>query len=120
MNLVIVEDNELVLYQLLRLVATQSAINISGVAADEEAAITVITENQPDAVLLDLSLRDGTGIDVLKRMRASGSTARVLVLTNYTSEIVRRACESHGIDGFYDKSHESSACFDQLFSWVGK
>lgn len=120
MNLVIVEDSALVLYQLLRLVATQPAIHVAGVAADEETAVSVIGANQPDAILLDLSLVEGTGIDVLKRIRAAGSTARVLVLTNHTAENIRRTCESHGIDGFYDKSHEVPACLDRLFSWAGK
>ncbi len=120
MNLVIVEDSELVLYQLLRQVATQSAINLAGVAADEEAAVSLIKAERPDAVLLDLSLGSGTGLDVLKRIRAAGSKARVLVLTNHTTDIWRRACEPYEIDGFYSKSHQAQVCLDHLFSWVSK
>jgi DNA-binding NarL/FixJ family response regulator len=118
MNLVIVEDNELVLYQLLRLVAKQPGIRVAGLASEEDAAVKVICLEAPDAVLLDLSLAAGSGINVLKRIRAAGSTARVLVLTNQTADIARRSCDSHGIEGFYDKSREFQTCLDHLFSWL--
>lgn len=118
MNLVIIEDNELVLYQLLRLVGKQPGIRVAGLASEEDAAVKVICLEEPDAVLLDLSLATGSGISVLKRIRAAGCRARVLVLTNHTADIARLSCESHGIEGFYDKSRESQACLEQLFSWL--
>lgn len=120
MKLVVVEDSELVLNQLLRLISAQSGITVAGVAADEESAVAVISSTQPDAVMLDLSLLTGSGINVLRRIRAAGSTARVLILTNHTTDTLRRKCESHGIDGFYDKSNQAPACLDHLFSWVAK
>ena len=118
MNLVIIEDNALVLKQLLRLLGEQAAIRVAGTAADEEAAVSLICRVQPLAVLLDLSLAAGSGINVLRRIRAAGTPARVLVLTNQSADIARRACESFGIDGFYDKSSKARVCVDQLFSWL--
>jgi diguanylate cyclase len=118
MNLVIVEDNQMVLVQLLRLIERQPAILLAGTAAEEDAAVSVILDVRPDAVLLDLSLAAGSGLNVLKRMRAVGNSARVLVLTNQTADIVRNACEMHGIDGFYDKSSEARACIEHLCSWA--
>lgn len=118
MNLVIVEDNELVLYQLMRLIAKQPAISVAGVAASEEDAVAVILANQPDAVLLDLSLLTGNGMRVLKRIRDADSRARVLVLTNHSNDILHRMCTRLGIDGYYNKSRETLACLDQLYSWL--
>lgn len=118
MNLVIVEDTEPVRRQLLRLVASQPGICVVGVAASEDDAVSLILAAQPDAVLLDLSLASGTGVRVLRRIRAADCTARVLVLTNHDIDIMRRTCESLGIDGFYDKSREAQACLDHLYSWL--
>lgn len=118
MNLIIVEDNELVRCQLLRLIARQPGIRVVASASHEDEAVSAINAAQPNAVLLDLSLASGTGINVLKRIRAAGSTARVLILTNHTGEVVRRICEQHGIDGFYDKSREAERCLAQLASWL--
>ncbi len=118
MNLVIVEDNELVRRQLLRMIASQSGIRVVGIATSEEEAVSAILSARPDAVLLDLSLATGTGVCVLRRIRAAGCTARVLVLTNHTIDLMRQTCESLGIDGFYDKSRDAQACLEHLFSWL--
>ena len=118
MDLVIVEDSELIQTQLLRLVALRGGIHVVGMATDEDAAVSLITARNPDAVLLDLALASGNGIRVLERIRKGGCATRVLVLTNNTGEALRRACEKHGISGFYDKSKDFQECIDQLFSWL--
>jgi CheY-like chemotaxis protein len=103
---------------LLRLVALHGGITVQGVAGDEEGAVSLITASNPDAVLLDLALAPGSGIHVLQRIRQAGCTARVLVVTNNTVEVLRRSCEALGISGFYDKSRDVEACMDKLFGWL--
>lgn len=118
MNLVIVEDSELVCAQLQRLITALPGIHVIGTAATESAAVERIRMWDPDAVLLDLSLAAGNGLKVLAAIRAAGSRARVLVLTNHADEALRQTCESFGIAGFYDKSEEMYACLDRLNSLV--
>lgn len=118
MDLVIVEDSELVQAQLLRLVSLRGGIDVVGIAASEDAAVSLIASSHPDAVLLDLALAPGSGIRVLERIRNAGCAARVLVLTNTTADVLRQACEALGISGFYDKSRDVPACMDQLFGWL--
>lgn len=118
MKLVIVEDFDLILTQLLRMVARREEIAVVGIAADEESAVALITTHDPDAVLLDLALAPGSGIRVLERIRQAGCTARVLVLTNNTGSVLRRTCEGFGISGFYDKSLDVPACMERLFGWL--
>jgi len=118
MNLVIVEDSELILSQLLRIINEQPRIKVTGLAGTEEEAISVIQAKNPDAILLDLGLAPGSGLRVLETIRAAGCGARVLVLSNNTTEPMRRACNRFGISGFYDKSQEAHACLDKLFSYL--
>jgi DNA-binding NarL/FixJ family response regulator len=118
MDLVIVEDSELVQTQLLRLVSLHGGIDVVGIAASEEAAVSLVVASNPDAVLLDLTLAPGSGIRVLERIRQAGCTARVLVVTNNAADVLRRSCEALGISGFYDKSRDVPACMDQLFGWL--
>lgn len=114
MDLIIVEDNELVLCQLMRLLDQSPAIRVVGTAADEDAAVMAILTNQPDAVLLDIALATGNGVRVLQRVRHAGCKSRVLVLTNHSAEVVRKNCEKFGIDGFYNKSRDVQSCFERL------
>ena len=118
MKLVIVEDSELICGHLLEMIATEPRICVMGVATEEEAAISLILVTSPDAVLLDLSLSPGSGIRVLGRMRAAGSAARVLVLTNNIEPELRNACLGLGVAGFFDKSVEVEQCMQKLFDWL--
>jgi two-component system sensor histidine kinase/response regulator len=118
MKLVVVDDSELIQNQLLRLIATRPAIEVVGTATSEADAVTLILDRQPDAVILDLALSPGSGMQVLKRIRAAGCQARVLVLTNNTGDAFRAACEAQGVAGFYDKYLEVRPCLEQLFSWL--
>ncbi len=79
MRILLVEDNE----RLLQLVAAglrAGGFTTDGFAtvADSEEVLATVTY---DAVVLDLGLPDGDGIDLLKRLRRRGMTVPVLVLT---------------------------------------
>lgn len=118
MNIIIVEDSELISHQLIRLIATQPRIRTCGVAANEEEAVQMILDCQPDAVLLDLALSPGSGVRVLERIREAGCAARVLVLSNNTGAALRTACIAQGISGFFDKSADARLCLEKLFAWL--
>ena len=118
MNLVIVEDSEIVCAQLQRLIASLPGVHVMGTANSETTAVDRIRLWDPDVILLDLSLAEGNGLKVLAAIRAAGSRARVLVLTNHADEALRHTCESYGIAGFYDKIAEMYACLDHLNSMV--
>lgn len=110
MKLVLIEDSELIRDQLLRLLATYPTIQVVGSAGDEDSAVDLISQKRPDMLLLDLALSPGSGLEVLRRIRAAGLATKTLVLSNDTSQPMRRACSKLGIEGFYDKSSEVSAC----------
>ena len=118
MNIVVIEDSELIRSHLLDIIATQPRVHVIGVATEEEEAIRLILTTTPDAVLLDLSLSPGSGIGVLRRIRAAGCAARVLVLTNNIEPALRNACQGLGVAGFFDKSFEAEQCIQQLFDWL--
>ena len=54
---------------------------IVGMATTGEQAVEKVEKLQPDILLLDLQMPGGTGMDVLRRMRSSGSKIRVVLLT---------------------------------------
>ena len=81
MRIVIVEDSPLLRDNLIRLFADHPELSVLGSAAGEDAAVALIAAQRPDTVLLDLSLSQGSGLGVLRRLRATpGLAPRVLVL----------------------------------------
>jgi len=118
MKVYIVEDSIPVREQLTHLLAAVPSLQPIGAAGEEERAVSEILAYHPDVVLLDIALAPGSGVNVLRRIRAAGSGARVLVMTNNVDQALRDACEALGISGFYDKSGEVQACIRRIKDWL--
>ena len=61
---------------------------------------------RPDAVVLDLHLREGNGIDVVRALREAGTLPTCIVLTNHSGLPYRKAALDAGAHHFFDKSTE--------------
>src|SRR5947209_746330 len=81
---------------------------VVGEAEDAPRASRLIRELRPDVVTLDVHLKDGYGIDVLRSMAAQGDKPRpiVIVLTNHVDPHIREACFDLGATHFFDKATE--------------
>ena len=106
MKVFLVEDSALLLERLEALVASIDGARMVGHAAAAREAVEAILASQPDVVVLDIHLKEGTGFDVMRKLRDAGSAAAVLVLTNYPMESYRASAERLGARGFFDKSND--------------
>ena len=81
---------------------------IVGSADTEDAAVNGILDCAPDAVVLDIQLREGNGLNVLLRLRKIEMEVRplVIILTNYNDPEFRYRAMSAGSDYFFDKATE--------------
>jgi two-component system, NarL family, response regulator DevR len=108
-RLVIADDSELVRVGLQTLLQGVPGIMVCGVAATAAEAISVCLREQPDVVLLDIHLPDGTGIDVCRRLLSGGADTRVLFLTSSSAQdIVDEAIRS-GAHGYLLKEINTQA-----------
>lgn len=83
----VVDDHEVVREGLRRMLGRSADLEIVGTAANGEDALRSIPEVGPDVVLLDLSLPDMQGLDVLKALHTEGAEGpKVLVLTVHDDE----------------------------------
>ena len=85
-------------------------VEIVGQAETVAEAISAIGKLQPDVVILDIRMPDGSGIDVLQTIKQDEPMPVVIVLTNYPYPAYRQKCLQAGADFFLDKSTE----FDQI------
>ena len=107
----IADDSPPVAEMLTELIAVPGRIEVVGVGETEQAATQSIQLLKPDAVVLDLQLREGSGTDVIKAVRADASLAgvRLLVTSNHTSPQLRAGCLALGADNYFDKVKELGA-----------
>lgn len=100
----------------------QDLAGIEGVGQAENVAeaIGVIRLLQLDAVILDIRMPGGSGIDVLENIKQNDSAVLNIVLANYPYPVYRQKCLQAGAGFFLDKSRG----FDQVpklfeqFMWI--
>ncbi len=110
MKVVLVEDSALLRERLVQTIASIDGISLVGYAETAPDAIELIKERQPDAIVLDIRLRQGTGLQVLQAVKTTGQLPWVIVLTNFAFPQYRKKYLDSGADYFLDKSNE----FDQI------
>lgn len=118
MNVFIVESSEIARGALQSVLSDMSDIRVVGYAVDESDAIKRIGALLPDAVILDLSLRSGSGIGVLENIKKHHATIKVIVFTNSTDDFYVDCCKRAGADYFFDKSFQFTQLREVLWKWT--
>ncbi len=118
MKIILVEDSELIRQELVRLLSREPRLQVVATIGEEEEAVQRILSEPVDLVLLDLNLAPGSGLNVLRRIRAAGSGARVLVLSNNLRPEIHDACIGAGANGCYDKNTQVEACLSRIARWL--
>ncbi|RCW66691.1 response regulator [Pseudorhodoferax soli] len=107
----LVEDNALIRDNLI--VALEELVDMRVVAwAESEESAAEWLREHPDGwqlAVIDLFLRDGSGLGVLQACRARDPRQRAVVLTNYADVDIRAQCLALGADAVFDKSTELDA-----------
>lgn len=110
MKVFLVDDSVVIRQRLKRMLADVREIQVIGEAEGVLEATNAIAQQKPDAVLLDIHLFDGNGIDVLRHLKKDQPSPAVIILTDYSYPQYRAKCMEVGADFFFVKSTE----FDQV------
>ncbi len=104
----LVEDSAVIRESLIATLEELSEVRVVGCAEDESSAIDwlMAKENQVDLVIIDLFLKSGTGLGVLKSVREKMHDSTMVVLTNYATPDMRQKCLTLGASRVFDKSHD--------------
>lgn len=107
LRVVIVEDSERILAHLAEELSAIDNLCIAGTAATEEEARHLLGAGHWDLAILDLQLREGNGLRVLKTLREEmHAPGIVAVFTNYAFPQYRKRSMDLGADYFFDKASE--------------
>jgi NarL family two-component system response regulator LiaR len=85
-RVLIADDHAVVREGLRGFLALQDDVEVVGEAADGEEAVAAVAGLEPDVALVDLVMPRVDGLEAIKRIRASGSATRVIVLTSFPDE----------------------------------
>ena len=107
----LVEDNKTIRDNLVP--ALEDLVNgrVVGFAETESDALAWLAAHPDDwqLLILDLFLKQGSGLGVLQACQGRKPVQKVVVLSNYATPDIRRRCAEFGVDAVFDKSNEIDA-----------
>ena len=93
-------------------------LKVVGTAEDEAGALSWLAdpEHDCDIAIVDIYLRRGTGLNVLRALQRFGRSADRVVLTNYATDEIRRHALALGASRVFDKSGEIDALVEHCIA----
>ncbi len=111
----LVEDNQTILDNLIETLEEIASVVVIGHAATESEARRWLSlhEGQWQLAVVDMFLREGSGLGVLEGCRQREPHQKVVVLTNFATTDIRQRSIALGADAVFDKSNE----LDEFFAY---
>ena len=106
MKLLIVDDHKVVRDGVRRLVETITVTEIAEAESPSDA-LREFRKLRPDVTILDINLKNGSGLDVLRRLRADDPKAKIVIFSMYSDVVYAVSARREGALGYVSKSAPS-------------
>jgi DNA-binding NarL/FixJ family response regulator len=107
-RIIVVEDHPVVCAGLMELIRNQPDLTCSGSADNTAAAKQLVEQCKPDLILLDLRLKSGDALDLIKSLRVEHPETKVLVLSQYDELIFAERALRAGASGYIMKENATN------------
>lgn len=118
LNTYIVEDSPVIRENLIATLEELAPVRVVGTAEDEASAVRWLGDaaHPVDLVIVDIFLKSGSGLGVLRAAHVLPQRYRLVVLSNYATPDMRSKCLALGAEQVFDKSTE----IDALIQYCGQ
>ncbi len=113
-KILIVDDHPLVRQGLIGLISTQPDFEVCGEASGISQARQIADATHPDVAIIDITLEDGSGIELIKDLSASYPEIKLLVLTMHDELLFAERALRAGAVGFINKQEVSRTIVSAL------
>jgi DNA-binding NarL/FixJ family response regulator len=110
----IVDDHPAVREGLAIRISRQPDLAVCGEAADIAEAMKLVASTRPDIVIVDISLRNGNGIDLIKRIKSRGESIRMLVWSMYSESLCAERALRAGAMGYINKGQATDDIIEAI------
>jgi DNA-binding NarL/FixJ family response regulator len=120
LSVLLIEDSPLIRRSLVEAIDASGELRVNAWADTPGGAIALLASTAFDAVIVDLQLKSGSGIEVLSYLQRTGITdsSFAAVLTNHALPAYRERCLQYGVRHFFDKSLEFDRVLDALHCYA--
>ncbi len=118
MKVYIVEDSPMMIDRIQSKISSIDGLEIAGHAGEEMTALHDARKLRPDFMIIDIRLKGGDGINLLRKVKKEIPGCTVAMLTNYSSPEFREKCLSLGADYFFDKSKDFDSIGNAIAAYI--
>lgn len=115
LKVLLVEDSPILQEMLAEMLDDIEGVQVCGRASGEQEAVSCLNQSTVDLAIVDLELKEGSGLGVLKHVcetEDASSRPRAVVFSSYAHSVVRARCEALGAEAFFDKAQGMDELMD--------
>jgi DNA-binding NarL/FixJ family response regulator len=113
-SVLIVDDHDVVREGLRALIQKRTEFGLVGEAESVASAVEAARKHQPDVIIMDVRLPDGSGVEACREIRTERPETKVLMLTSYSDDEAVLNSIMAGASGYLLKQTRSSDLLEAL------
>ncbi|HYV32576.1 MAG TPA: response regulator transcription factor, partial [Candidatus Binatia bacterium] len=114
-RILIVDDHPAVREALASRIGRQGDLEVCGEAADAIEALRLLADTQPDLAVVDISLKTGNGIDLIKRIKDRNDSVRMLVWSMHSESLYAERALRNGALGYISKDQATDRIVEAIW-----
>ncbi len=118
-RIAIIDDHPSTRDGLMTRIALESDLEVCGEAADFDGALQLIRNTRPDLAVIDVSLKTGNGVELIKLVKAEQLKTRMLVWSMYEDSLYAERALRAGAMGYINKVHVTGMIIDAIRKVLG-
>jgi DNA-binding NarL/FixJ family response regulator len=113
-RVLIVDDHPVVREGLAMHLATARNLEVCGQAEDVPGALALLASARPDVAIIDISLKNGNGLDLIRRIKERQDAVRILVWSMYPENLYAERALRAGAQGYLNKGQATHHVLDAI------
>lgn len=113
-RILIVDDHSMVREGLRLRISAFPDLEVCGEATTEDEAIALVKETNPELVIVDISLKEGHGIELIKRIKAIAPKVKMLVSSGFQESLYAERALRAGALGYLNKQDSGEKVIDAI------
>jgi DNA-binding NarL/FixJ family response regulator len=113
-RIAVVDDHGIVRFGYAQLIGLEPDLEVCGMAGSEQEGIELFKQEHPDLAIIDLSLKEGDGLDLIKSVASQFPDVKILVVSAHDESLFAHRVLSAGALGFINKQEAPSKLIDGI------
>jgi DNA-binding NarL/FixJ family response regulator len=113
-KVLIVDDHPVVREGLAMHLTTQPDLEVCGEAEDLPGAVASLASSRPDVAIIDISLKNSSGIELIRRIKDRDDAVRILVWSMYPENLYAERALRAGAHGYLNKGQATHQVLDAV------